>query len=86
MSRLAARPRADHQHAASMARQMPGQWVLAGTYGSSLSAASAAREVRTGQRTPAYRPAGTYQARTEVTQDGVDLWIRFRVPSEGATA
>lgn len=86
MSRLATRPRADHQHAASMARQMPGQWVLAGTYASRASAVSAALQVRTGQRTPAYRPAGTYEARTEVTQDGVDLWVRYRVPSEGAAA
>ncbi|CBG73079.1 hypothetical protein SCAB_60601 [Streptomyces scabiei 87.22] len=84
MSRLAARPRADHQHAASMARQMPGTEVFAGTYGSSLSATAAARAVRTGQRAAAYKPAGAFAARIEVTQDGVDLWVRYL--GEGAAA
>jgi hypothetical protein len=77
VSRLAARPRADHQHAADQARQMPGTWVLAGTYASRASAVSTALQVRTGERAPAYRPAGSFEARTEVTQDGADLWVRY---------
>ncbi|MCQ9178712.1 hypothetical protein KMT30_06640 [Streptomyces sp. IBSBF 2953] len=77
MSRPGARARADHQHAADQARQMPGRWVLAGTYGSRASAEAAAIQVRTGRRTPAYLPAGSFQARTEVTQDGADLWVRY---------
>ncbi|MFJ9114433.1 hypothetical protein ACIRJO_02670 [Streptomyces sp. NPDC102394] len=74
---LKARPRADHQHAADQARQMPGQWVLAGTYSSGASAQHAVRQVRTGERMPAYRPAGSFQARTELTQDGADLWVCY---------
>ncbi|MFJ1653454.1 hypothetical protein ACIOC2_19105 [Streptomyces sp. NPDC088337] len=81
MSRLKHRPRADHQHAAQQARQMPGQWVLAGTYGSRASAVSASLQVRTGEKIPAYRPAGTFEARTELTQDGADLWVRY-LPTE----
>lgn len=80
MSRLKQGPRADHQHAAGQARQMPGQWVLAATYSSRASAVSAALQVRTGERIPAYRPAGAYEARTEVTQDGADLYVRYVHP------
>lgn len=86
MSRPTFRPRADHQHAADQARQMPGQWVLAGTYGSRASAQAAAVQVRTGRRAAAYLPAGTYQARTEVTQDGADLWVRYAAPAEPAAS
>ncbi|QIJ62592.1 hypothetical protein [Streptomyces sp. JB150] len=86
MSRHRSRQRADHQHAAEQARQMPGQWVLAGTYGSSASAVSAALQVRTGNRVPAYRPAGSFEAHTELTQDGADLWVRYVVDQpEGAS-
>lgn len=77
--KIAVRP--DHRHAADQARQMPGQWVLAGTYPSRVSAMSAALQVRTGERILAYRPAGTFEARTEPTQDGTDLFVR-RVADE----
>jgi hypothetical protein len=77
VSRPKARGRVDHQHAADQARQMPGQWVLAGTYGSSASAQSAALQVRNGEKAPAYRPAGAFEARTKITQDGADLWVRY---------
>ncbi|MFI6248985.1 hypothetical protein [Streptomyces sp. NPDC051016] len=69
--------RADHQVAARQARELPGQWVLAATYGSLASAADTARRVPTAERIPAYRPAGTFTARTELTQDGVDLYVRY---------
>lgn len=78
-------PRLDHRHAADQAREMPGTWVLAGTYASSSSAGHAARHVRSGERLPAYRPAGSFRARTEVTQDGVDLWVCFVAANEQQT-
>ncbi|MFJ4551034.1 hypothetical protein ACIP4X_17705 [Streptomyces sp. NPDC088817] len=84
MSRLKHRPRADHQHAAQQARQMPGEWVLAATYGSRASAVSASLQVRTGEKIPAYRPAGNFKARTELTQDGADLYVRYVARQEGA--
>lgn len=56
---------------------MPDAWVLAATYGSSESARGVAYHVRTGGELPAYRPAGAFEARTELTQDGADLWVRY---------
>ncbi|GAB2714749.1 hypothetical protein [Streptomyces bullii] len=81
MSGIKGQPRADHRHAADQARQLPGHWVLAGTYGSRASAVSAALQVRTGDRLPAYRPAGAYAADVRLTQDGADLWIRYVDPA-----
>jgi len=77
MSRLTSTPRADHQHAAEQARQMPGQWVLAGTYRSSLSAKSVTRAIRAGDRMPHYRPVGAFEARTELAEDGADVYVRY---------
>ncbi|MET9081394.1 hypothetical protein ABZX77_05735 [Streptomyces sp. NPDC004237] len=69
--------RADHQVAAQQAREVPGTWVLAGVYGSHASAATTAREVSKAERIPAYRPAGTFDAYTAITDDGVDLYVRY---------
>lgn len=69
---------ADHKLAAQQARELPGQWVLAATYNSSSSAKSAARTIRSGDRLLRfYLPAGTFEARTELTQDGADLFVRY---------
>ncbi|MFI5973588.1 hypothetical protein [Streptomyces sp. NPDC051452] len=76
----------DHQQAARLARQMPGQWVLAGLYSTRASAVSASLQVRTGERIPAYRPAGSFRARTEVTQDGADLYVRYVDHPKGGLA
>ncbi|MFF9097612.1 hypothetical protein ACF1AX_31380 [Streptomyces sp. NPDC014802] len=86
MSRHVFRAHTDHQHAAQQARELPHQWVLAGTYGSRASAVSAALQVRTGERIPAYRPAGAFEARTEVTADGADLYVRYIDPAATAAA
>ncbi|MCM1977177.1 hypothetical protein [Streptomyces sp. G1] len=77
--------RADHQHAAQQARQMPGQWVLAGTYGSRASAISAAFAVRTA-RLRAYQPAGGFEARHELTAEGADVWVRYTAPQPAAAS
>lgn len=81
MSGHISKARTDHQHAAAQAREMPGMWVLAGTYPSSATAKSAANQVRTGERLPAYRPRGAFQARTKVTQEGADLWVCHVAPT-----
>ncbi|MHC3474640.1 hypothetical protein ACYF6T_38925 [Streptomyces sp. 7R007] len=76
--------RADHQHAADQARQMPGRWVLAGTYGSTQSATGMAHQVRTGKSVPAYRPAGAFEPHVDLTDDGADLYVRYLgEPTEG---
>lgn len=79
MSRWLTGPRADHAHAADQARQLPGQWVLAASYASSMSAKGAASHVRKGDAGPlrAYQPEGAFEARTELTEDGADLWVRY---------
>lgn len=76
MSGVKGQQRIDHRHAARQARELAGQWVLAGTYSSRASAVSATFLVRTG-RTPAYQPAGTFEARHELSEDGTDLWVRY---------
>jgi hypothetical protein len=69
--------RTDHHAAAQQARELPGQWVLAGSYGSLASAQTTARGVRGADRIPAYAPAGAFEARAEITQDNVDLYVRY---------
>lgn len=79
MSRPKHRGPTDHQHAADQARQMPGQWVFAGAYNSRASAASTARLVRTPDDRSGrfYGPTGSFAARTELTDDGADLYVRY---------
>jgi hypothetical protein len=79
VSRPKSRPKPDHTHAAQQARQMPGTWVLAATYVSSTSSKAAAMHVRLGERgrLPAYSPSGAFEARSELTQDGADLWVCY---------
>ncbi|MGW6292437.1 hypothetical protein [Streptomyces sp. NPDC055058] len=77
MSGIQGQKRADHALAAATAREMPGQWVLAATYNARATAVSSALQVRTGERLPHYRPAGSFEARYEVTQDGADLYVRY---------
>jgi hypothetical protein len=87
MSRPKSRPKPDHQHAADQARQMPGTWVLAGPYASTANAKVAALHVRQGERgrLPAYAPSGAFEARSELTQEGADLWVCYTAaPAEGA--
>ncbi|MGW3152713.1 hypothetical protein [Streptomyces sp. NPDC001089] len=79
MSRWPTGLRADHAHAADQARQMAGQWVLAASYASSASANSTGTLVRLGEqgRLTVYGPAGAFDARTELTEDGADLYVRY---------
>ncbi|WP_327377958.1 hypothetical protein OG393_30775 [Streptomyces sp. NBC_01216] len=72
------RPRVDHQATAARAVAAAGRWVFAGTYGSSYTADSMARLVRTGsgRRMTAYDPAGAYDAYTERVDDGHALYVR----------
>lgn len=69
-------PKIDHGAVAAEARKVPGRWVMAGVYPSSSSAAGAGRNVTHG-RSAHYLPAGSFEARRELTQDGVKLFVRF---------
>ncbi|CAM5591964.1 hypothetical protein [Streptomyces purpurascens] len=83
MSRLARRPRADHKHTAEEARHRPGTWVTVGEYRNATSARDVANRIRSGcpLGTPAYgtpyEPAGAFESRTRLTEDGTLLEVRF---------
>jgi hypothetical protein len=83
MSRLARRPRADHNHIAEEARRRPGTWVTVGEYRNTTSARDIARRIRAGYPignpvygTP-YQPVGAFQSRTRHTEDGTLLEARY---------
>ncbi|MET9138850.1 hypothetical protein [Streptomyces parvulus] len=82
------RPRANHPEAIANARSQPGVWLPVAEYGSTLSARTLAYRIRTGkplgdQRygTP-YRPASAFEARTELTENGARLDIRYTARQE----
>lgn len=83
MSRLAKRPRADHQHSAQALRQQPGVWQAVGEYRSRQSATDVAHKIRTGYPIGAstagtpYQPAGAYETRLELIEDGTRVHARY---------
>ncbi|MBZ6250518.1 hypothetical protein KVH27_19320 [Streptomyces olivaceus] len=88
MSRPTRPPRADHQQAAAHARQQPGVWLPVTEYRSVLTARTVAYRIRTGRPlgntrygTP-YTPADLFEARTELTDDGARLDIRYTARQE----
>jgi len=76
VSRPSTWPRNDHRASAAQARKNTGLWIFAGSYNSTMSARGAQREVSVAERFPSYRPAGTFEARVELTQDGANLFVR----------
>lgn len=68
--------RASHVEAAAAARQAPGTWVTVGTYQASYTAHGIGVHARKA-RLEAYAPAGAFEARTERTEDGTVLHVRF---------
>lgn len=81
LSRSALRARPNHDAVAAEARLAPGTWVLAGLYPSTSSAAGVARNVEKG-RMVHYQPAGSFEARRELTQDGVNIYVRYTGPAQ----
>jgi hypothetical protein len=83
VSRLARRPRANHKDVADQARRQPGQWVVVNDYRSNIAADGAAYVIRSGYRhsghsyPPPYHPAGTFEARTELIEDGTRVYARY---------
>ncbi|BCM70930.1 hypothetical protein EASAB2608_06264 [Streptomyces sp. EAS-AB2608] len=83
MSRPTKRPHADHTAVAHALRQQPGVWLPVGDYNSRVSADNIAYRIRTGYplgntdgSTP-YQPAGAYETRTELTEDGTRVHARY---------
>ncbi|MFE6408203.1 hypothetical protein ACFVOR_14855 [Streptomyces sp. NPDC057837] len=83
MSRLARRPRADHQHTADEARRRPGTWVTVGEYRNAESVRTLAHRIRSGYPigTPSYgtpyRPAGAFASRISHTENGTLLEVCY---------
>lgn len=75
MSRPAKRPRVSHQAAAAKLREHPNEWQVVGTY-SSVSGPGMASHIRTAFLI-AYEPAGAFDARTEVVEDGTRVHARY---------
>lgn len=83
MSLLSKRPHVDHAATAARLRAQPGVWLPVGEYGSSASADSIARAIRSGyERRPGradspYAPCGTFEARLELTEFGARITARY---------
>ncbi|MFE3126742.1 hypothetical protein ACFXHD_25340 [Streptomyces hydrogenans] len=58
---------------------MPGQWVYAQTYATSCTASAIARKIRVGDDGGgrAYQPAGRYDSRMDMVDDGFAVWVRY---------
>jgi hypothetical protein len=85
VSRLARRPVIDHQAAAANLRAKPGKWLLVGEYRSGQSAVHMAWAVRAGwtkSGTSPYAPAGSFEARTRLTEYGAALLACYVGPTD----
>lgn len=91
MSLLAKRPRVDHHATATRLRAQPGVWLPVGEYRSSSSADSTFRYIRAAfqhsahRRPSPYAPAGSFEARMNLTQDGVQVTARYIGDTKGGT-
>jgi len=83
MSLLSKRRHVDHAATAARLRAQPGEWLPVGEYRSSASADSIAREIRSGyERRPGrpvspYAPRGSFEARMDLTEFGVQITARY---------
>ncbi|MFG3046319.1 hypothetical protein ACGFZR_15485 [Streptomyces sp. NPDC048241] len=77
------RPYTDHQQAAALLRQHPTVWQRIAEYNGSQSAYALTRAIRSGtyriskHQPTAYQPAGAYEARRELTEQGCEVWARY---------
>lgn len=83
MSRRAPHPRVDHAATAAALRAQPGVWQVVGEYRNVFTAEGMERMIRTGYsdggRLPGrhYQPAGQYETRATLTDDGTLLEARY---------
>lgn len=80
MARWKKRPTANHRLRADDCRRHPGVWIEVGLYNSRQSAQSTARHIRIPERIPHYTPAGAYETRVRLTNDGAVLYARYLGP------
>lgn len=83
MPRRARRPYVDHAATAAALRAQPRVWLVVGEYRNSITAKGVARMIRTGRSDGVrkigrhYQPAGQYETRTTLTDDGTLLEARY---------
>ncbi len=72
--------RVDHARVAACLRALPGQWQLVGDYKNSFTATNTTSMIRrAGQPSGRhYQPAGAYEARMVLTDDGTRIEARYR--------
>lgn len=70
------RKRVSHKAVAAQLRTQPGEWGPVGDYSSSASAVGIVSHIRTAFLV-AYRPAGAYEARTEMVDEGTRVHARY---------
>lgn len=71
-------PRAQHALRADDMRRHPRMWIEVAVYNGTSSANATAHQVRTGERVPSYRPAGSFETRTEpLPNGGTALYARY---------
>lgn len=70
-------PSANHALRADDMRRHPHMWIEVCVYNGRQSANAAAYQIRTGDRLPAYRPAGAFETRTEPLDGGTALYARY---------
>lgn len=81
---LLGRKQINHAEVAAKLRSQPGEWGSVGSYWNKNSARVIARQVETGERLPAYRPAGAFEAAWRRDQDnGWAVYARY-IDTEGA--
>lgn len=83
MTTAQSRRRADHTAVVAALKAQPGVWLPVGEYRNRLSADDIARRIRCGYPfgshaygTP-YTPAGAFETRTQLTDDGTLLEARY---------
>jgi hypothetical protein len=77
MARWKKRPLANHRLRADDCRRHPHMWIEIGTYNSTQSATSTARQIRLAERLPYYTPAGAYETRVTLTDFGAVVCARY---------
>lgn len=83
MSRRAKTIRIDHQAAATALRDQPGTWQVVGDYRNRISADGLVAAIRFGRTLGSgrghapYAPAGAFETRIELVEDGTRIHARY---------
>ncbi|WP_431999273.1 hypothetical protein [Streptomyces sioyaensis] len=72
-----ARSAASQAEAARRMKAAPGEWFHISSHPARYSAQSTVHRIRTAYRTPAYEPAGAFEARTQPTEFETAVYARY---------